>query len=393
MSDYLAKLLAQYWELPEPNDVIGREISVTNDESIYISGIINTDYTNYINKFQREPDYTSQDNDISYTQVFMYKSTFEKYFPISMLVHFLGYGYHSSSSFMIDSFMGSSVTNLDIPLLTGRLPEKPGEIAVTTSFINKYLNENNDSDNLETYLDMIIPISYNGCIRWYTSNGDGYTGTREYTIVGILNDDETTKYKVVFTDTEYHDLLIKVGRYQIRGVAVLGNNDRENIKLLKELSKLNYRHNTNYSYELDNIRDLFNIVKLVLYGIGLVFTFFTILLIYTFISTNISIKQKDIGILTALGTTNKDIAKIFLTESLLIIILPCIIETVLTIFSMYKLNEYLVREYELNVVILYVNIFSLILTILLSVIIVFISTYKPIKKLTNLKPINVIKRL
>lgn len=208
-----------------------------------------------------------------------------------------------------------------------------------------------------------------------------------------MNDDETTKYKVVFTDTEYHDLLIKVGRYQIRGVAVLGNNDRENIKLLKELSKLNYPHNTNYSYELDNIRDLFNIVKLVLYGIGLVFTFFTILLIYTFISTNISIKQKDIGILTALGTTNKDIAKIFLTESLLIIILPCIIETVLTIFSMYKLNEYLVREYELNVVILYVNIFSLILTILLSVIIVFISTYKPIKKLTNLKPINVIKRL
>ncbi|NLG82833.1 MAG: FtsX-like permease family protein [Bacilli bacterium] len=117
------------------------------------------------------------------------------------------------------------------------------------------------------------------------------------------------------------------------------------------------------------------------------------LLIYTFISTNIKLKQKDIGILTALGTKTKDLAKIFITESFLILLIPCIIQTILTIITMNKLNEYIVNEYELNVVIFYGNILSLILTIIISILIIFLSSYYPIKKLTDMKPINVIKEL
>ncbi|NLG82832.1 MAG: ATP-binding cassette domain-containing protein [Bacilli bacterium] len=230
ISDYLAKLLASLWELADPKDVINKQIKTIGESEIYISGIINTDYTNYVNKFKKEPDSLDQDNSISYRQIFMTKETYEKYFARKLYLYNIGYGDGRPYSSIENEFSGISINDLTTDLLVGRLPEKPEEIVVTVNFINKFLNNDNSNNDLEPYLNKVISLYYHGIINWYASGGLGYTGTRNYTIVGILNDEIDTDYDVVFYEIDYQDLLHKTGRFQIRGVGVLSNSNRQNLR-------------------------------------------------------------------------------------------------------------------------------------------------------------------
>ena len=66
------------------------------------------------------------------------------------------------------------------------------------------------------------------------------------------------------------------------------------------------------------IVEMINILKQVFFWVGVGFGVFAALMFLNFISVSIAGKQKDIGILRAIGARKSDVFKIFFSESLFI---------------------------------------------------------------------------
>lgn len=389
ISDYIAELFVDYWGLSKLDDVVNKSF-IYNNNTIEISGIINTDYTNFINNNKDNNKLLDKGNYLVFKQLFMFRETYDKFFrsipPIKSL--YFQYGVVNYPK----KIMITSVNYVDNKNLIGKLPEKDNEIAVTINYLNKEINKNQDNDMTE-FIGISSPFTYEVQLTNYEDRGSGTFETKNFTIVGVINDASINDYDIIFSDHGYINILQISGYYHTKGIAILGNNDRENLKFLKELETLKYRHITSYSYTLYDVKEFFEIVKIVLYSIGGIITVFTSLLIYSFISTNIKFKQKDIGILSSLGAKGKDVAKVFVTEGIIIVLIAYILGSILSIITINQLNKFVVNKFDLNIVLFYINIYGLILSFILSLLITFISSYMPIKKLTKIKPINVIKEL
>jgi len=161
---------------------------------------------------------------------------------------------------------------------------------------------------------------------------------------------------------------------------------------LEELDNLNYEHKTAYSNLLYQVKDFTKNGAKIFGGIAIVFSVFSSLLILTYISISINNKQKEIGILRALGTRERDIAKIFIFEGIFIALFAGIIANIITSSLIALVNQQNEKLDGYKVFIMYSNIYSILSVLLISLIIVTVSSYIPIKRITNKQPIKAIKR-
>lgn len=124
--------------------------------------------------------------------------------------------------------------------------------------------------------------------------------------------------------------------------------------------------------------------------ISLIFTIFTFLLFSNFIAVSISYCKKEIGILRALGATNKDMIKIFGYESVMMGFLSWILSMIglYLICSMLNKSLYGNMFYTLNGIIIHPYIVPIMLFYIL-VVAVLITTIL-ISRISNIKPIDVI---
>lgn len=151
-----------------------------------------------------------------------------------------------------------------------------------------------------------------------------------------------------------------------------------------------YMYNVDYGDSLANIMGTYKGLSVYILVVSLVFVFFTFLLFSNFISVSISYCKKEIGILRALGSTNKDITKIFGYESIIIGLISWFLSVIGWIFVCNLLNNSLFGKmyYELNGIVKHplVPIIMLIYTMLIAVLITAVSTGRTYK----IKPIDVI---
>ena len=122
----------------------------------------------------------------------------------------------------------------------------------------------------------------------------------------------------------------------------------------------------------------------------MVFVFFTLLLFSNFIAVSISYCKKEIGILRALGTTNKDITKIFCYESIIIGLVAWILSTIGWNVVCDILNNSLFGNmyYTLNGIVKHplVPTITCMFTILIALLITAVST----SRTSKIKPIDAI---
>ncbi len=150
--------------------------------------------------------------------------------------------------------------------------------------------------------------------------------------------------------------------------------------------------NTFYSSELYQEQGVQrSTIHIILY-LAAVFSVFTIIMIFTFMTTTIAAKQKEIGILKALGARGKDLFIIFSIETLLIVIISNLISGILTAFAINMQNTQIKEVFSLNINILYLNYISILTVLGLSIVIISISTLAPILKITLMKPIQAIRK-
>ena len=143
-----------------------------------------------------------------------------------------------------------------------------------------------------------------------------------------------------------------------------------------------------YGFEAD-----ISLFKIIFSTIAAILSLILLLLVMNLISFSILNRKKEIGILSALGATNKDITKIFLIETLLISVLTFVFNIVAIFVATAVFNNLFSVGIALSAPLLRVDIFTIITLVVASFGLLLLAALIPIRKIMKLKPIDAIKNL
>ena len=152
-----------------------------------------------------------------------------------------------------------------------------------------------------------------------------------------------------------------------------------------------YELNNAVTYELDNINEILKVLSKIFFWIGVGFAIFASLLMANFISTSISYKRQEIGILRAIGSRSNDVFRIFFSESFVIAMIEFVISAILCGVSIVLINRIVRRKVGVLVTVLHFGIRQIILLFVISVAVAWIASFLPVKRIASKKPIDAIR--
>ena len=120
------------------------------------------------------------------------------------------------------------------------------------------------------------------------------------------------------------------------------------------------------------------------------FLVFAVILLVNFISSSITYRKKEIGILRAIGCKSKDIFTMFIVESIALISISLIISNILIEIIVQKFNGYLSSFIGNEVSFLNFGIEQQVIMIAVICLVGLLANLIPIKKVTKMKPIDAI---
>lgn len=236
-----------------------------------------------------------------------------------------------------------------------------------------------------------------------------------YTVVGIVNTDSygslfitqseySRLWQTQFTLLEYctvfsTDYVAEDNAYYTMIYAPFANTDEQKDMLWDIHKNKEFDENASrisiygrYVSELDNIDYMVKSLSKVFLYVGLVFALFAILLFSNFISTSISQKRHEIGILRAVGARGNDVFKIFFSESFVIALICSALASIGTAILCTVINNSL-SESILGASIFVFGPFSLLIIVATAVLTATLATFVPVWIASRKKPVDSIKSL
>ena len=151
-----------------------------------------------------------------------------------------------------------------------------------------------------------------------------------------------------------------------------------------EMTNPIYSSVSSYVYMVENFKLIFSII-------GSIVGVFAALMLLNFIATSISLKEKEIGILRAVGAKGSDVFKIFYSESGIISIICFILSVIATGLTCYYLNKSISSYVEITILEFgYINI---LLILAITIFISFIATFFPVLKASKKQPVDSIRSM
>ena len=115
-------------------------------------------------------------------------------------------------------------------------------------------------------------------------------------------------------------------------------------------------------------------------------------MLYNYISTSISSKRRSVGVLRALGAGGKDILRTFLIESLLIAVINGVFACVFSALGCILVNSYIMNVINIYVAFALFGARQIAVITLVSFLTAFLSSALPIIKISQKKPVELIRR-
>lgn len=158
-----------------------------------------------------------------------------------------------------------------------------------------------------------------------------------------------------------------------------------------EAGDVKFNLKNNVTEQLDMVDEILDILGQVFLYVGIGFAVFASLMLTNFISTSITHKKQDIGILRAIGSRSNDVFRIFFAESFIIAMINYVLSLAGTLSVTIVLNSLLRDEAGLLITFLNFGIRQIGILFAVSIAVAFIATFLPVKKIASMKPIDAIK--
>jgi len=139
---------------------------------------------------------------------------------------------------------------------------------------------------------------------------------------------------------------------------------------------------------LEQFRELIEKLASIFLWVGLGFALFSALLVVSYIGNSIAYKKKDIGVLRALGATGRDVYRIFLWESLIILGIVALVSVGGLFIGCVAVNFVMQTELGFYASLLLPGIRQIGFVCGLCLIIAIVASYFPTRKITQMQPID-----
>lgn len=126
--------------------------------------------------------------------------------------------------------------------------------------------------------------------------------------------------------------------------------------------------------------------------VGLALTVFAALLMFQFISVSIASRKRQIGIMRALGAGGRDVFRIFLYEGLLAASVNAVVSCAAVFAFSLLVNRILAARYSLMFSLLNPGVRQIVLLVVLSFAVAFVSCYGLIHRISKQRPVDVIRQ-
>jgi len=402
ITDYTAEVLLYYKAFPDAaniNDLVDQELIIEENISYKITGILDTEfsketledgsfYTPMIDNFSTI--FTLEENLNSFVEM-------NNPSEIRLFISKEGFSISGSSIGNIVVSNQSSYPTDKLKII-GEYPVEEDEILVSTDYLEFTLrtfgtSDNDIMDNLNDMIGKEIIVDYYKYKVDTGSSIDKVDGkiSKKYKITGIFNSNENnTNVDIIVSDNKFISLreeaITIVSIY-----VVFSKNEKDNYKFISELSNIGYKHDTSYSDHIYSLKQMSTDMEQILLIIASAFGVFSAVMILTFISMSINLKRKEIGILRAIGSRGIDIAKIFITESLIIGLIAATLSTILVKISIVHLDNSIQYIVNNKFTILYLDYVSVFYVFILAIGMSILSSSIPIIKIAKEQPIDAIR--
>jgi len=393
ITDYMADMIVKYHvyqDVENVQDLIGQTISKNNEE-MEISGIYSTNYLNHYSSTDDmqeliESGFIVLLNSI-YSSIFMTQDTFDSMFNTT------GYMINTSDNHQFNISIGSSEYSLNNLLLVGSMPIMENEVVVSLSMLSNYISNEvvpgditGDANAISNYIGQTITIdeSFYGL------------GEVEYIISGIIDDfNLANRIQLIFNESTYEYLVYNnmSSGIQVALFAQMSQENNDYLELVRLTDEINAEHYTVYSIQLYGLKNVMGKTGGLVSGVGIVLIIISGILIYSYISQSIYTKQKEIGIMRSLGASKEEVSRIYLIESLMVVMLAYIFSLLLVIIAVQLQNKSITQSWNLSIMLLYIDYKTILSGIGIALLSSIISAYIPIRKMILLTPISAIRNL
>ncbi len=253
---------------------------------------------------------------------------------------------------------------------------------LTIESINKILGDVNGKFTGQVY-------------SFYGDGDDSFKEIENMKLVGVIRPESKYADCIVF-HPDYTQMIVgdTDGIYE-SAVGAMPKSERDIEKFVRycyrEDSDIRYELQNAVTYELDSINEVLVVLAKVFLYIGIAFAIFAALLMANFITTSISYKKQEIGILRAIGSRSNDVFRIFFSESFVIAMINFMISAVVCGIGVGVIN-YVIRKYAgVLVTVLHFGIRQILLLALISVAIAAIASFIPVYRIASKRPIDAIR--
>ncbi len=261
------------------------------------------------------------------------------------------------------------------------------QMGIGSDFRQQYESDNPDYSGIMAHPMYLSVSAY--------LDGGYYSEEMEVTVVGIIPAENTGNYHHLISQVHIDKVLSDDGPRIMQTIAAMPKDNGDILKIVEfsagEFENCRFNLMNPESFELKNLNEVFEILKTVFIWVGVAFVVFASLLFSNFISTSISYKKREIGILRAIGSRSNDVFRIFFAESFIIAMINFAISVAGTVGICALINSLLRSNAGLLLTILNVGIRQVALLFVICLAVAAIASFLPVRRIAAKRPIDAIR--
>jgi len=192
-------------------------------------------------------------------------------------------------------------------------------------------------------------------------------------------------YNSESTDGIYRHLLVQLGGSSTVKMLIGKTENAEN--------GLSYALNYSFVEEADSAKEVVDKIMNIFLAAGIGLALFAALMLSNFISASINGKEKDIGILRAVGARGSDIFKIFITEALIVTLCCFALASAATVGVCAIVNSFVISSGVMKLSLFIFTLPDAVMIFAVAIVSAFAATILPVKRTVEKKPVEAIRCL